>query len=87
MLVPLQIGLLGVQLHHYFAAKYLLDVLNSHWFCLSDEVSKFESYAAVCRRIDVADTFGDGLVQLSAYNVDHNLITLDGSGIHLMELG
>lgn len=28
----------------------------------------------------VADIFGDGVVQFSAHNVDHNLFTLDGSG-------
>lgn len=45
VLVPLQIGLLGVQLQHYFASKYLLDILKSLWFCLSYEVSKFVQFA------------------------------------------
>lgn len=67
--------------NHHFASKFLIDVLNSLGFCSSYyEVSKFQSCAAVCKRTYVPDTFGDGLVQFSADNVDHNLITLDGSG-------
>ena len=31
---PLQLGL-GVQMHHHFASKFLIDTLNLHGFCSS----------------------------------------------------
>ena len=41
MIAPLQLGL-AVQLHHHFASKYLIDVLNSLVFCVSyTEVQTF----------------------------------------------
>jgi len=44
---PLQIGL-GIQLHHHFASKYLIDVLYNLGFSSSyHEVLKFESSAVV----------------------------------------
>lgn len=42
MTSPLQIGL-GVQLHHHFGSRFLIDCLNKHGFCSSyAEVTKFE---------------------------------------------
>ena len=32
LLVPLQIGL-GVQLHHHYASRFLIDTLHKHGFC------------------------------------------------------
>lgn len=78
ILAPLQIGL-GIQLHHHFASKYLIDVLNSFGFCsYYGEVLKFESSAAVSQGAYLPQTMSDSMIQFSADNVDHNLHTLDG---------
>lgn len=70
IIAPLQLGL-AVQLHHHFASKYLIDVLNSLGFCVSySEVQMFESCAAVSNRTDFQN---DMFVQYIADNVDHNL--------------
>ena len=46
IIAPLQIGL-GVQMHHYFGPKFLINSLNSHGFCSSyTEVKKYEVSAA-----------------------------------------
>ena len=34
ILAPLQVGL-GIQLHHHFVSKFLIDSLNKHGFCCS----------------------------------------------------
>ena len=34
LLAPLQVGL-GVQLHHHFASRFLIDTLHKHGFCCS----------------------------------------------------
>jgi len=39
----LQIGL-GVQMHHHFQSKFLIESLNSHGFCCSCDEVKVESY-------------------------------------------
>ena len=45
--VPLQIGL-GIQMHHHFASRFLVDTLNNLGYCSSySEVKRFESSAAV----------------------------------------
>ena len=50
MIAPLQIGL-GVQLHHHFASKFLIDTLYSMGFCVSyPELQKYESSAAVAQK-------------------------------------
>ena len=67
ILAPLQVGL-GIQLHHHFASKFLIDSLNKHGFCCSySEVIKFECNDAVAH-----------FVQYVADNVDHNIQTIDG---------
>ena len=78
IMAPLQFGL-GIQLHHQFASKYLIDILNSMGFCISySEVQMFQSNAAVSNRTDIDNFKDDMFIQYAADNVDHNLRTLDG---------
>ena len=47
LMAPLQIGL-GVQMHHHFQSKFLIESLNSHGFCCSyDEVKRYERCASM----------------------------------------
>ena len=76
VLSPLQLGL-GVQLHHHFRSKCLVDTLHSHGFCYA-AVTKFERSAAVNEGTDIPH-FREGIfMQYVADNVDHNIHTLDG---------
>ena len=78
IMAPLQFGL-GIQLHHQFASKYLIGILNSMGFCISySEVQMFQSNAAVSNRTDIDNFKDDMFIQYAADNVDHNLRTLDG---------
>ena len=48
-IAPLQLGL-GVQIHHHFASKFLIDTLHSLGFCSPySEIERFESFAAVSK--------------------------------------
>lgn len=77
-LCPLQLGL-GVQLHHHFASRFLIDSLNNHGFCSSySEVQHFERSASVCQGTDIPNLTADRVVQYAADNVDHNTVTIDG---------
>lgn len=50
---PLQIAL-GVQLHHCFASRFLIETLFNLGFCSSyPEVQKFETSAALAKGIDI----------------------------------
>ncbi len=78
LLAPLQVGL-GVQLHHHFASKFLIDSLNHHGFCSSySEVQKFIRSAAVTHGTDIPGYIPGHFVQYVADNVDHNIRTVDG---------
>ena len=78
ILSPLQLGH-GVQLHHHFASKFLIDTLHKHGFCCSyHEVSKFEQSAAVTQGIEIPNLKPEHLIQYAADNVNHNICTLDG---------
>ena len=80
ILAPLQLGL-GVQMHHHFSSKFLIDSLNSHGFCASYKtVQKYERSAAVAQGTEIPGYTPGHFVQYSADNVDHNLRTLDGTG-------
>ena len=47
LMAPLQIGL-GVQMHHHFQSKFLIESLNSHGFCCSyDEMKRYERCASM----------------------------------------
>lgn len=83
VLAPLQIGL-GVQMHHQFGSKFLIDTLNKLGFSASySEVQKFELNAALAssetQDSDISGT-GEHMIQYIADNVDHNLRTIDGHG-------
>jgi len=77
LIAPLQIGL-GVQLHHNYASRFLIDTLNRHGFCSSySEVLLFGQNAALDQGTDIP-AFDGEFVQYVADNVDHNTRTLDG---------
>ena len=61
----------GVQLHHHYASRFLIDTLHKHGFCCSyNEVHQFEQNAVLSQFVQyVADNI----------NVDHNIKTLDGN--------
>lgn len=83
VLAPIPFGM-GVQMHHQYGSRFLIDSLNSHGLCVSySEVLNFELSAACFKGTDipVAGHFG----QYIADNVDHNLRTLDGRNtVHAM---
>ena len=75
---PLQIGL-GVQLHHHYASRFLIDTLHKHGFCCSyNEVQQFEQKAVLSYGTDISN-YSLQFVQYVADNVDHNIRTLDGN--------
>lgn len=78
ILAPLHVGL-GVQLHHHFASKFLIESLNKHGFCCSySEVQKFGRSAAMAQGTDIPGYTTNHFVQYVADNVDHNIRTIDG---------
>ena len=78
LLAPLQVGL-GIQLHHHFASRFLIDSLCRHGFCCSyQEVQRFGKNAAVDQGTDIPNHTSE-FVQYVADNVDHNIRTLDGN--------
>ena len=80
LLAQLQIGL-GVQLHHQFGSRYLLDLLNSMWFTASySEVQRFEASAAAAMDTSIPSYFPGKFLQFVADNVDYKTQTLDGHG-------
>lgn len=80
ILAPLQLGL-GVQMHHHFVSKFLIDSLHAHGFCsLYQIVQKYERSAAASHGTDIPGYTPGRFVQYIADNVDHNTRTLDGTG-------
>lgn len=78
LLVPLQVGL-GVQLHHHFQSKFLIDSLYEHGFCCSySEVTKFERSSVIAQGTDIPNWTTGHFMQYAADNVDHNIRSLDG---------
>ena len=78
LIAPLQIGL-GVQMHHHFASKFLVDTLNKLGFSSSyTEVQKFEQSAAASQGADLPELMNGHFTQFVADNVDHNIRTIDG---------
>lgn len=78
LLPPLQIGL-GVQLHHHFGSKFLIDTCHSLGFCASyTEVQRYASCAAATQGTSIQGVFPESFIQFVADNVDHNVRTLDG---------
>ena len=80
LLAPLQLGL-GVQMHHHFSSRFLIDTLHSMGFCSSySAIQNFERSAAVTQGVDIPEYKEDCFIQYIADNVDHNTRTLDGHG-------
>ena len=80
ILAPLQLGL-GVQMHHFFQSKLLVDSLHQHGYaCSYSEVKKFERSASVTQGTELSEAAARNCIQYSYDNVDHNLRTLDGKG-------
>ena len=70
VIAPLQLGL-GIQIHHHFASKFLIDSLSSHGFCSPyTVVQKYERSAAVNQGTDIPGYTPDTFVQYVADNVD-----------------
>ena len=80
IICPLQIGL-GVQLHHHFASRFLIDTLHNLGFCSPySEIQSFQQNASISHGTDVPGFTSTEFIQYSADNVDHNICTLDGHG-------
>ena len=78
LLSYLQLGH-GVQLHHHFQSKFLIDVLHALGFwCSYAEVQKFEMCAAMGQGTHIPNITEGHFMQYAADNVDHNVCTLDG---------
>ena len=78
LIAPLQLGL-GVQMHHHFGSRFLVDPLYRHGFCCSySEVQAYERSAAIKDGVELSIPEGQTLVQYVADNVDHNIRTIDG---------
>ena len=76
---PLKVGL-GIQLHHHYRSRHLVDVLNRLGFCSSyNEILKFERNAckSASKTID-SNTCQESVLHFVADNVDHNTCTLNG---------
>ena len=77
LLAPLQFGL-GVQMHHHFGSRFLIDALHCHGFCSAyNEMQQFEWNAALSHNTDIPN-YKSEFLQYAADNVDHNSRTLDG---------
>ena len=77
LLTPLQLGL-GVQMHHHFASRFLIDSLNELGFsCSYAEVLRYERSAAVTEGTELSGLSENHHIQFVADNVDHNVATLD----------
>ena len=80
VLAPLQLGL-GVQIHHHFPSKFLIDSLHAHGFYSSySTVQKYERSAAATQGTDIPSHIPGRFKQYASDNVDHNTRTLDGTG-------
>ena len=54
IIAPLQLGL-GIQMHHHFASRFLVDTLHGHRFSSSyAEVMKYEQSAAVVHGTEIS---------------------------------
>ena len=79
ILSPLQLSL-GIQMHHHFGSKFLINTLHKLGFCSSyAEVCKYERSASITSGTDIPNMTPDTFVQYAADNVDHNICTLDGN--------
>lgn len=59
LLAPLHLGL-GIQMHHHFGSKFLIDSLHAHGFCSSyATVLQYERNAAVAQGTDLPGHISD----------------------------
>lgn len=80
IIAPLQLGL-GIQMHHHFASRFLVDTLHAHGFSSSyAEVMKYERSAAVVQGTEIPGYSEEHHIEYIADNVDHNVATIDGTG-------
>ena len=78
LIAPLQLSL-GIQLHHQFGSRFLIDSLNQHGFCASyAEITRFERSSAVSGGTDIPECEDGHFIQYVADNADHNTRTIDG---------
>ena len=76
---PILFGL-GVSVDHSFGSKWLLDSLSRFGFSVSyDEVNLYKQSVIQSHIPDLPQSYPDSFTQWSADNVDHNVVTLDGS--------
>jgi len=72
---------LGVSLDHMFGSEWLLNTLAHLRFSVSyDEVTRFKHSAAQSEEDVLSQSCPESFTQWSADNIDHNLITLHGTG-------
>ena len=77
LLAQLLFGL-GVQMHHHFGSRFLIDALHCHGFCYAyNEVQQIEQNAVLSYNTDIPN-YTSEFVQYAADTVDHNSRTLDG---------
>ena len=76
---PLQVGL-GVQLHHHYRSRHLIDVLNRLGFCSSyNEILKFQRNACkIASKTIESNICQESVFHFVADKVDHNTGTLNG---------
>ena len=80
VIAPMQLGL-GIQLHHHFSSRFLIDTLHHLGFCSNyNEIVKFERSAAISQTDIFSSISPDSFVQFVADNVDHDICTIDGKG-------
>ena len=72
-LAPLQ----GVQLHHHYASRFLINTLHKLCFCCSyNEIHQFEQNAVLSYGTNICN-YSLQFIQYVADNVDHNIKSLD----------
>lgn len=67
-------------MHQNVGSWSLIDILYNLGFCFSySELQRFEKCAAFAQGISLPSCQEENCVQFIAYNVDHNICTLDGN--------
>ncbi|VDI23197.1 Hypothetical predicted protein [Mytilus galloprovincialis] len=79
LIAPLQLGL-GVQMHHHFGSKFLLDTLYQLGFSSSYKEVQKHGVNSALQGDDSPQDLEGRCIQHVADNVDHNIRTLDGHG-------
>ena len=78
LLAPMQLAL-GVQMHHHFQSRFLIESLHRLGFCCSyPDIKKYERSAAMMEYETPTRYDPKPFIQYAADNVDYNIRTLDG---------